>query len=96
MSTSRRHPSAGKRKHRRRGNQGSFKAGPDPRRHVFTRQDCWLGYAVTYIRHPHLRDWLKLRVILSKRKDASHTSIFFTEAEGVDPDPSFSEEAIPF
>lgn len=49
-------------KKRRRANSGSFQPGPDPRRHVFTRQDCWLGYAVCYIKHPHLRHWLRRRV----------------------------------
>jgi hypothetical protein len=47
---------------RRRSNQGWFKKGFDPRRHVFTRQDCWLGYVVCYMKHPDLRRWLRLRV----------------------------------
>ena len=46
----------------RRANRGSFAPGPDPRRHKFTRQDCWLGYAVCFIRHPHLREWLKTKI----------------------------------
>src|SRR5262245_20949368 len=47
---------------RRKATAGSFRKGPDPRRHAFTRQECWLGYAVCYIKHPHLREWLRMKV----------------------------------
>lgn len=50
------------RNRKRRANRGSFKPGPDPRRHLFTRQECWLGYAVAYIRHPELREWLRMKI----------------------------------
>ena len=53
---------------RRKANKGSFRPGFDPRRHKFTRQHCWLGYAVTYIKHPHLRDWLRMRVRCHRTK----------------------------
>ncbi len=44
-----RRPKAGpkrtKRRKRRGPNSGSFAKGYDPRRHVFTRAECQLGYA---------------------------------------------------
>lgn len=55
-------------KARRKRNRGWFKKGDDPRRSSYqlTRQDRWLGYAVTYYKHPHLRAWLKRRVYLQR------------------------------
>ena len=43
---------------KRKANRGSFQKGFDPRRHVFTAQDCRIGYWVAAIKHPELREWL--------------------------------------
>ena len=47
---------------KRRANAGSFKRGPDPRRHTFTVQDCRIGYLVAAIKHPELREWLRMKL----------------------------------
>jgi len=59
----------------RRATPGSFKKGADPRRHVFTKQDCGLGWWIANILHPELRDWLRMRLFCyySSRR-ASHGS----------------------
>src|SRR4051794_23275119 len=59
----------------RKATPGSFKLGPDNRRHRFTQQDCRLGYWITCIKHPHLREWLRMKLrcyYSSKRKEASN------------------------
>lgn len=53
--------SRGRRK-KGRANRGSFRPGPDPRRHKFTAQDCRIGYWVAAIKHPECREWLLLRI----------------------------------
>lgn len=50
------------RRRKGRGNAGSFRPGFDPRRHVFTPLDCRVGWLVANIRHPELREWLKMRL----------------------------------
>ena len=50
------------RKRKRRATPGSFKPGPDSRRHVFTTSDCRIGYWVAAIKHPELREWLKMKI----------------------------------
>jgi hypothetical protein len=104
MSTSRRgrkSKSAGRgqgKKAKRRGRP--FRKGFDPRRHIFTQQDCWLGYAVCWIKHPHLRDWLKMRVRMyyaeRERREALDIRTLASGPEGSLPDTSFTDEAIPF
>jgi hypothetical protein len=53
-------------------NPGWFKKGHDARRSMyrFTAQDCRIGYLVAAIRHPELREWLrmKLRIYYHERK----------------------------
>jgi hypothetical protein len=46
----------------RKQNAGWFKNGFDPRRHVFTAQDCRIGWWVANIKHPHLRESLRMRI----------------------------------
>src|SRR5262249_53558540 len=54
----------------RKATAGSFKPGPDPRRHRFTLSDCRVGWWVANILHPELREWLRMRlfVFYSSRK----------------------------
>lgn len=63
---------------KRRPNAGSFKPGPDPRRHVFTQSDCRIGWWVANIRHPELRDWLRMRLFCyyseRRRRDGAQAS----------------------
>ena len=49
---------------RKKRNAGWFKKGHDARRSTyrFTAQDCRVGWLVANCKHPHLRDWLKMRV----------------------------------
>jgi hypothetical protein len=47
---------------KRKGNKGSFRQGWDPRRHRFTPSDCRVGYLVAAIRHPELREWLRMKI----------------------------------
>jgi len=49
---------------RKRRNRGHFKRGYDPRRHIFTPSDCRVGWLVANIKHPHLRDWLRMRLFV--------------------------------
>jgi hypothetical protein len=49
---------------RRRPNAGSFVPGPDPRRHKFTKQDCRIGFWVCAIKHPELREWLRMKLFI--------------------------------
>src|SRR5437016_5038699 len=52
-----------KKKRRKRGpTPGSFKPGPDPRRHVFTPSDCRVGWLVANILHPELREYLRMKL----------------------------------
>jgi len=55
---------------KRKATAGSFKPGPDPRRHRFTPSDCRVGWWVANILHPELREWLRMRlyVFYSSRK----------------------------
>ena len=52
------------RKRKSRPNAGSFRAGPDPRRHTFTASDCRVGWLVANILHPELREWLRMRLFV--------------------------------
>src|SRR6185437_7751567 len=51
---------------RKQRNPGWFKKGHDARRSTyrFTAQDCRIGYWVACIKHPHLRDWLKMKILV--------------------------------
>src|SRR5262249_32215944 len=55
---------------KRKATAGSFKPGPDPRRHRFSPGDCRVGWWVANILHPELREWLRMRlfVFYSSRK----------------------------
>jgi hypothetical protein len=68
---------------RRQANRGSFKAGPDARRHVFTRQECWVGYAVCYIRRPELRKWLQRKVAVRRTAKSRTTAPLTHEADAM-------------
>lgn len=51
------------RKRRRKPNPGSFKPGPDPRRHRFSREECRLGLMIAYATAtPEVAEWLRLKV----------------------------------
>jgi hypothetical protein len=64
------------RKPKRRPNAGSFRPGPDPRRHKFTASDCRVGWLVANILHPELREWLRMRLFVfysqKERKERLH------------------------
>ena len=60
------------RKKKRKATPGSFKPGPDCRRHVFTAQDCRLGYWVAAIKHPELRQWLKMKIRVYYHERSKH------------------------
>ena len=60
------------RKKKRRATPGSFKPGPDCRRHIFTAQDCRIGYWVAAITHPELREWLKLKIRVYNHERSKH------------------------
>jgi hypothetical protein len=48
---------------KRRATSGSFRKGPDPRRHVFTRDECRLGLMIAYATAtPAVALWLRDRV----------------------------------
>jgi hypothetical protein len=52
-----------KRRRNRRPNSGSFQKGPDPRRHVFTRDECRLGLMIAYATAaPEVALWLRDKV----------------------------------
>jgi hypothetical protein len=52
-----------KRRRDRRPNSGSFRKGPDPRRHVFTRDECRLGLMIAYATAtPEVALWLRNKV----------------------------------
>jgi hypothetical protein len=62
-----------KKRRKVRPNAGSFKPGPDPRRYRFTPHDCRVGYLVAAVKHPHLREWLKMRVrVHNSKKEKAH------------------------
>lgn len=73
-----------------------MKKGHDPRRHLFTPTDCRVGWLVANILHPHLREWLKmrLRVYYHRRKNGTQ------EEGGTDNGPAngthAGDEWIPF
>lgn len=48
-----------KRGRKRRGKP--FCRGYDPRRHVFSEEECRRGFFSALSRHPHLYEWLILR-----------------------------------
>jgi hypothetical protein len=51
------------RRRKRRPNSGSFRKGPDPRRHVFTRDECRLGLMIAYASAtPAVAEWLRLKL----------------------------------
>ena len=54
----------GRKKKRRKPNPGWFQKGFDARRssYCFTPSDCRVGYLVAAIKHPELREWLKMRI----------------------------------
>lgn len=52
-----------KRRRSRRPNSGSFRKGPDPRRHVFTRDECRLGLMIALATAtPEVAQWLRGKV----------------------------------
>src|ERR1043165_10011450 len=61
---------------KRKANKGSFRpvhvAGPDPRRHVFTKQDCRMGWWIANIRHPELREWLRTKLFCFYSQRTKH------------------------
>jgi hypothetical protein len=83
---------------RRQPNKGSFAPGPDPRRHVFTPSDCRVGWLVANCKHPHMRDWLKMRLrCYYHRKEQQHKEAALVTA----PTPptttlEYAEDDIPF
>src|SRR5437588_680216 len=83
-----------RRRHKRRANKGSFKRGPDPRRHVFTPSDCRVGYLVAAIRHPELREWLRMKIrCFYWERDCRNTP---QEVEHLTEAPIQDEAALPF
>ena len=61
---------------KKKRNPGWFKKGHDARRSTyrFTPQDCRVGWLVANIKHPHLREWLRMRLWVyysSKRKEGN-------------------------
>ena len=47
----------------RHPNSGSFRKGPDPRRHVFTRDECRLGLMIAYATAtPEVAQWLRRKL----------------------------------
>ena len=59
---------------KRKATPGSFKPGPDSRRHVFTPSDCRVGYLVAAIKHPELREWLKMKIRVYYHRRSKHDS----------------------
>ena len=56
-------------------NKGWFKKGTDARRHIFTTQDCRIGWWVANILHPELREWLRMRLFCYySRTQKEHTN----------------------
>lgn len=52
-----------KRRRDRAPNSGSFRKGPDPRRHVFTRDECRLGLMIAVATAtPAVAAWLRNKV----------------------------------
>ncbi len=63
------------RKKKRKANSGSFQAGPDSRRHVFSRAEQQLGYARCMLgkgkcSDPHVFAWVWRKVRSYYRKEA--------------------------
>jgi hypothetical protein len=66
---------AGPKRKKRQATAGSFRPGPDPRRHVFTRAECRLGYAHAMLGKGKCNDpkvcayvWRKVRKYYSDRE----------------------------
>ena len=60
----------------RKPTSGSFRKGPDPRRHVFTRDECRLGLMIAYATAtPEVAEWLrlKLRTYYSEKQRGNQT-----------------------
>ena len=60
----------------RHPNSGSFRKGPDPRRHVFTRDECRLGLMIAYATaSPEVALWLrdKLRSYYREKQRGQQT-----------------------
>jgi hypothetical protein len=85
------------RRRKRRPNAGSFKPGQDPRRHVFTAQDCRIGYWVAAIKHPELREWLLLKIrIYYSRKEGSNAPQEDRRGATHGPEPAACGDALPW
>lgn len=68
---------------KKKRNPGWFKKGHDARRYRFTPSDCRIGWWVANIRHPELRDWLRVRLyVFYSRKEKQHGK---EEADGRAP-----------
>ena len=63
-----------KKRKKRKATPGSFRPGPDPRRHTFTTSECRVGYWVTMLgltpktRDPAVREWVRMKVCIHNRK----------------------------
>lgn len=53
---------------KRKRNKGWFKKGRDSRRHIFTEQDCRMGYWIAVYKHPELWPWLRKRIYLHRKR----------------------------
>jgi len=48
---------------KRKPTSGSFRKGPDPRRHIFTRDECRLGLMIAYATAtPEVAQWLRRKL----------------------------------
>lgn len=60
-----------RRRKKRRPNSGSFRKGPDPRRHVFTRDECRVGLMIAVATAtPAVAEWLRNKVRCYYREKA--------------------------
>jgi len=59
---------------KKKRNPGWFKKGQDARRSTyrFTIQDCRIGYLVAAIRHPELREWLRMKIRIYYHERSKH------------------------
>ena len=76
-----------KKRKKRKATPGSFKPGPDPRRHKFTTSECRVGYWVTMLgltprtKSIAVRDWVRMKVCIHNRIKNQNTEAHYEESD---------------
>src|SRR5207237_7419002 len=86
-----------KRGRKSRANRGSFRPGPDPRRHVFSTSDCRIGYWVVMLtKDQSIKDWLRKKVSIhfSRKANRGTTPVSQGESNGSQEKPGRAADGI--